>query len=641
MADVVKEIEITAALSADYQDAFKAASSIAASSAKELGQLTKRQADLEKMLDLSSRAAEASANGNAKSAQKLADNYDKLAAKLGLVDKSAAGVNAELARVGARQKEVSALNVSASKSAAFGKLARDIKLYSRAAKQTKDQAIIKQLDAMKGRFRELGGVIPTKGLGKFGGVVSRFPGKMLGVAGGIAAVGAAAVAATKKIWGLGMSTIRTGDQIAKTSRQLGIDAQVYQEFAWAVGLGGASEQELASGLQHLNQQMEAAANGNSKATKAFSRLGISMSEIKSMNTEEMFVRISDALSNVDDVAAKTKTTMDIFGSAGTKLATAIKGGSAALEDMRKEARDSGFVLDDEALANAERATDNFARAQMSLKGALNVVGVEAMPTINDLLTDFAQAIKDNRDFIREFAGALATGFRFAGKVVKGLFTGISVGVQVIKGAHEFWVGAFADLFQAIDNGTARVKGFLIDIKDTVVATYDAAVQGVATAIGFAVDRFTAFRAWGSGLVTEAMSWVTAIPDRLATALDGALESIETWWADLKDSAKSWVVGIINDLTESIMNKLSWLSDALSQIPVIGSLISGDSAQAKAIAGGGNVTIQVNNAVDARGAAPGAGAEIRRAVQASGGETGANVAAALAQYQGLSYAGGAI
>jgi hypothetical protein len=366
-----------------------------------------------------------------------------------------------------------------------------------------------------------------------------------------------------------------------------------------------------------------------------------MSEIKSMNTEEMFVRISDALSNVDDVAAKTKTTIDIFGSSGTKLATAIKGGSAALEDMRKEARDSGFVLDDEALTNAEKATDNFARAQMSLKGVLNTIGVEAIPAINDLLTDFAQAIKDNRDSIRDFAKAMITGFRFAGKVVKGLFTGISVGVQVIKGAHEFWVGAFADLFQSIDNGATRVKDFIVDVKDTVVATYDAAVQGVATAIGLVVDKFTAFRDWGSGLVTEVISWVMAIPERLSSALDGALTSIEVWWSDLKSSAKSWVVGIIDDLTDSIMRKLLWLSDALSQIPIIGSLISGDSAQAKAIAGGGTVTIQVNNAVDARGAAPGAGAEIRRAVQASGGEAGATVAAALAQYQGLSYAGGTV
>lgn len=639
MADVVKEIEITAALSADYQDAFKAASSIAASSAKELGQLTKRQADLEKMLDLSSRAAEASASGNAKSAQKLADNYDKLAAKLGLVDKSAAGVNAELARVGVRQKEVSALNASASKSAAFGKLARDIKLYSRAAKATKDPAIIKQLDAMKGRFRELGGVIPTKGLGKFGGEVSKFPGKMLGVAGGIAAVGAAAVAATKKIWDLGMSTIRTGDQIAKTSRQLGIDAQAYQEFAWAVGLGGASEQDLASGLEHLNRQMEAASNGNSKAIKAFSRLGISMSEVKSMNTEEMFVRISDALSKVDDVAAKTKTTIDIFGGSGTKLATAIRGGSEALEEMRREARDSGFVLDDEALKNAETATDNFARAQMTLRGAMNTLGVEVMPTVNEILVDFARTVRNNKEFIKDFAGTLASGFKLAARVIKGTFDAVSIGIQVMRGAHDFWVSGFAQFFQAIDNGTQKVKEFFIDVKDAVVNTYNTAVSGVASAISFVVDRFNSFKAWASGLTDEAIAWVTSIPEGIARALDEALNAVDKWWLDLKGSARSWVVGIIDDLTSAITSKLTELSDVVSRIPLIGSLLGGDSDGAKALASGGNVTIQVNNSVDARGAVPGAGAEIRRAVQASSGEAGASIAAALSSYQSLSYAGG--
>ncbi|MBR4636175.1 MAG: hypothetical protein IKO51_07420, partial [Clostridia bacterium] len=86
MADVVKEIEITAALSADYQDAFKAASSIASSSAKELSQLTKRETELQKMLELSSKSAQAAADGNAKDAEKLTAEYDKLAQKLGLVD---------------------------------------------------------------------------------------------------------------------------------------------------------------------------------------------------------------------------------------------------------------------------------------------------------------------------------------------------------------------------------------------------------------------------------------------------------------------------------------------------------------------------------------------------------------------------
>ncbi|MBR2307214.1 MAG: hypothetical protein IKO51_08685, partial [Clostridia bacterium] len=98
----------------------------------------------------------------------------------------------------------------------------------------------------------------------------------------------------------------------------------------------------------------------------------------------------------------------------------------------------------------------------------------------------------------------------------------------------------------------------------------------------------------------------------------------------------WVRSIVDSLVAFIMEKVSWLADSLKSIPIVGSLLEGDSPLGAG--GGGSVTINVNNAVDARGAAPGAGAEISRAVQASSGQSGQAVAAAMANYQALSYAG---
>ena len=105
MADIVREIEITAALSSDYQAAFNAASSIARSTSAELDKLTKREADLAKMTEIAGKAAAASAENDAKAVEKLQGEYNKLADKLGLVDRSAEGVAAELKRVGDSKKK--------------------------------------------------------------------------------------------------------------------------------------------------------------------------------------------------------------------------------------------------------------------------------------------------------------------------------------------------------------------------------------------------------------------------------------------------------------------------------------------------------------------------------------------------------
>lgn len=653
MADVVREIEITAALSADYQDAFKAATSIAASSAKELQQLTKREKDLNAMVKLSSDAAAAAADGNAKEAAKLTSQYDKLAERLGLVDKSAKGVADELAKVGARKADVKELNAQASKSAAFGKLARDIQTYTKAAKKTKDPAIIKQLDSMKKKFREMGGVIPDeRKLGFFSKLkssLSQLPGpigkvvngfgsmsKAALVIGGFAAVGTAAVALTKKMWDLGMSTIKAADEIAKTSKQLGINAEAYQEFAWAVGLGGASEQDLASGLQQLNKQMEAATAGNSKAQKAFKSLGISMDEVKSMNTEEMFVRISDALSQVDDVTAKTKTTMDLFGGSGVKLAEAIKGGSAALDEMRKEARESGYVLSNDELERAEEAADNYERAMMQAKGALRAVGVEVMPIINKGLLKFVDLVRDNKDEIRSFAKGLGDGLRFVIKVIRGVRDAFSAASEIITGGLEWWKNDITQYGKTcVMIAEAIGHGFVV-AKDWVVEAFGIAYDAVS---GF----FTSVGEWWDGILDDASEAVDGIkeyfsnlPSAIMDEFDALATSLGEWWSGVKSSASQWVSELVDSLVGFIMDKLNWLSDSLKSIPLIGQLLEDEPAIAKG--SGGSVTINVNNSVDARGAAPGAGSEIARAVRASDGQTGQSIAAALGSYNDLAYAG---
>lgn len=609
MADVVREIEITAALSSDYQAAFKAASSIARDSAAELAQLSKREQGLNRLVELSAKQAQASADGNAKEAAKLTRQYERLARQLGVTDRSASALSSELRSIAERRRGIEALNRSASRSAEIGRLARQIREYESATSRLRDPAMLAHLNRLRGRFRELGGALPDRrrvgmltqlrdGLRGLPGpagqaansldsmmAMFRSPAAMLaGSVAAIAAVAAAAVGATKALWDMGMETIKLGDQTAKTSRQLGIDAQAYQEFAWAVGLGGASEQDLASGLQTLNRQMEAARTGNKKAIKAFGELGISMQDVKRMNTEEMFVRISDALAEVDDAAEKTRTTMQLFGGAGTKLATAISGGSAELEKMREEAREMGFVLDDAALKKAEEATDNYARATMQLQAVKNEIGVAVMPAINDVLVNFSSALKENSGAVKEFAEDL-------GSAVTGIVHFVSDNTREVLSA------------------LMTISGPITMFLDTSFNLYRVLKQN-----GAAIGDFS------SGV---------------ADSLAAAGRAIADWWQGLADSASAWVSSIIDDVARTLTGGLTTLGQTLQGIPVVGRLFSDDSAPLQAAAGG--VTVQVTNSVDARGAVPGAGVDVARALQTvSGGISGALISGAVKQFKELAY-----
>ena len=64
MPDVVRKIEITAALSNDYQAAFRAAADVARDTSKQLQDLTKREQDLQRLAALDAQRAAAAAIGD-------------------------------------------------------------------------------------------------------------------------------------------------------------------------------------------------------------------------------------------------------------------------------------------------------------------------------------------------------------------------------------------------------------------------------------------------------------------------------------------------------------------------------------------------------------------------------------------------
>lgn len=653
MADIVKEIEITAALSADYQGAFKAASSIAASSARELASLTKQEAALNDLVKTSADIAKASAAGNDAAVKTLQASYDKLAGKIGLVDKSAAGVAEELKKVGARKKDVEQVLGAAKKQTEFSRVARQIKEYSDATKTIKDPALLRQLDQLKKKFKEMGGAIPpekkfkfmstikdkTKSLpGPIGGLASGFEmigtkGMMLaGVAGVVGAIGVAAVAAGKKVVGFGMDVIEAGDKIAKTSQQIGINAEAFQELAFAVGLGGASEQELASGLETLSKQMSAAISGNKKAITSFKDLGISLDEVKGMNAEEMFLRVSDSLSTLSDHTEKAKTMAALFGGSSAKLANAIKGGSDALAEMRKEARDAGYVMSNKDLANSEAAMDALTRAQLQFKAISTQIGVEAVPSMTDALNAFTEIIRDNRGDISGF--------------IKDVFSGIREGIALFKRAKAFIEGIPAPvkdvgsaMFSMLNPITAIREGFgglmtVVEIFTEGIKFWQDQFTGACHAVAGVIDWMTRDGEDSlGGLISYTGDALSKIPGIVGDALSDAYDAAMDWLADTRDGIVSWVQSMLAEIKRIFFSKVDELSTMLSEVPLIGRLFEGGTA-----AGGvGGVTINVQNSIDARGAAPGAGADIGRAVQASSGPSGESVAAALSSYAGLSYA----
>lgn len=525
MADVVRKIEITAALSNDYQAAFKAAADVAKDTSKQLQDLTKREQELQKLAALDAQRAAAAQEGNAKAAAKSAADYDKLAAKLGMVGKSVADIDAELKSIGEQKSGIEALNKAASKQAELGKTAQNIQKLSLAYQKTKDPALLKALEQQRKKFQAMGGVVPktTRAVSGFGDALARIPGPigstvrslqglsqvLKGPAGVVALLGGAAVAAvaaTKKLFDLGVTAAKSGDKIIKTADALGISTDAYQELSYAMQRGGASEEDFATGIKHIQEQMGAAVQGQSRAKKAFAQFGITMDEIKSMNAEEMFYRISDGIAGIPDPAKRMKASVQLLGGAGDKLAHAMSGGAAGLDALRKAAKDTGNVRTRKELEQAAKASDTMLDAQMSLKGAMNDIAFAVLPELTGAFKDFGGWIRENRATIQEFAQFAVKALRGIGAVVGTVFKGITAGIKIVVEGIKFWQDKFAALIETVvDIGKRIGQVFTEDIpnalkaaKDWIVGIFKAAFDWLNGVIDGIVDRFRTVKEWVTG-----------------------------------------------------------------------------------------------------------------------------------------------
>jgi hypothetical protein len=223
------------------------------------------------------------------------------------------------------------------------------------------------------------------------------------------ALGAAgAVAATALAVGV-KSAINTADSYAKLSQRLGIAVKDLGALAHAADLSGVSLDSVAMGVQFLSRNMANALEDATGATaQSFKTLNISVTDAQGnlRGTQDVLNDLADRFQAMPDGAQKTAFAMDLVGRGGAMLIPLLNGGSAAMEDMRKEAEALGLVMTEETAKAAEQFNDDLSRVASGLTGVFNIISAQVLPALVTLSEKMVIATKDGVQFFSENLGVL-------------------------------------------------------------------------------------------------------------------------------------------------------------------------------------------------------------------------------------------
>lgn len=154
------------------------------------------------------------------------------------------------------------------------------------------------------------------------------------------------------------------DRIGKAAKAGGLDAETYQELAHAAELGGVATDQFAAALQTFAASSGMAAEGKGRMVAALKTLHPELlKNIQGARTQEQRLRaVADALDRETDASRKAAIAKAAFGDVGGRMIEMLKGGSAALDDTARKARQLGLVVDRELIARAEELNDEFGTA---------------------------------------------------------------------------------------------------------------------------------------------------------------------------------------------------------------------------------------------------------------------------------------
>ncbi len=331
---------------------------------------------------------------------------------------------------------------------------------------------------------------------------------------GVGAAGGAGLAKTTQMFA------NTGSELDDMSQRTGVAGSKLSQFQYGLEQSGADLPTLETGLKKMQDGLVWPSD-TQKANATLAELRINASKFRGATGDEQFIQLAEAISRIEDPAARTAAAIDVFGKSGTQLLPFLKEGRAGIEALMSESDRLGLTLSDDDIASAAKLGDTYDRVAATAKRAGVAIGAALAPAAEEAANAIAEAtgaaskwISENRGVVT-VAAAITGATAAAGVGVIGLGVALKAGSIVASAASIAWMAC----------GTALA--FLTSPIGLVVAALGAAAYASGTTgdefsemVGDALPEFNTLKTEGSAafsqLETDAKTALSGIRAALAS-----------------------------------------------------------------------------------------------------------------------------
>ena len=297
------------------------------------------------------------------------------------------------------------------------------------------------------------------------------------------------------------STADYGDKVDKMSQKIGLSAEAYQKWDYVMQRAGTSIDSMKMGMKTLSKQAES-------DSEAFQKLGISQSEVKSLNQEQLFERTVKGLADMKQGTERAALASELLGRAGADMGALLNGGSKAIDEQMKIAVDYGMVMPDAAVKASAAFKDSVTTMKMTATGLRNKLMGELLPAATKVTDGLALIFKGD---YQEGANKVGEGVKgIADKILKAMPTLMKVGSQIIRAIAESIIQNLPTLTKTAVEIITSMITFLIQNSPMLIEAFTniiiELVKAIPTIIGKVIESIPKIlQAKGGGIVLAVLT----------------------------------------------------------------------------------------------------------------------------------------
>lgn len=188
------------------------------------------------------------------------------------------------------------------------------------------------------------------------------------------------------MFGLATKVGNTADRLLDLSDITGMTTDTLQEYEYVAKIAGVSTEAVSRATEGLIRRLPQLKNEGGVTGDAIKELGVSVEG----TADEIMDNLILALSETEDVMDRNAKGSAIFGGAWKDLAPILGMGAEGIEEVRREARELGIVMSEEALNSANEFRVGLDRLKAMFGGLFNDLGTKFAPVLNDVLIPLIQ-----------------------------------------------------------------------------------------------------------------------------------------------------------------------------------------------------------------------------------------------------------